>query len=74
MSRPIFNLGAFLDKERLKIDGSNYTSWFRSSRIVLSPHMMGYVFDAAVGDAPKPDTPNDEQDVYQTKVEDAAFI
>jgi hypothetical protein len=74
MSRPVFNLGAFLDKERLKTDGSNYTSWFRSSRIVLSPHRMGYVLDAAMGDAPKPDAPKDEQAVYQTKVEDTAFV
>jgi hypothetical protein len=35
---------------------------------------MGYVLDAAVGDAPKLDAPKDEQAVYQTKVEDAAFV
>jgi hypothetical protein len=69
MSRPIFNLGAFLDKEKLKTDGSNFTSWFCNLRIILSPHRMGYVLDAAVGDAPK-----DDQAIYQTKVEDASFI
>jgi hypothetical protein len=74
MSRPVFNLGAFLDKEKLKIDGSNFTSWFRNLRIVLSPHRMWYVLDIAVGDAPKPDAPKDEQAVYQTKVEDASFV
>jgi hypothetical protein len=74
MSRPVFNLGAFLDKEKLKIDGSNFTSWFHNLRIVLSPHRMWYVLDAAVGDAPKPDAPKDEQAVYQTKVEDASFV
>jgi hypothetical protein len=74
MSRPVFNLGAFLDKEKLKTDGSNFTSWFHNFRIVLSPHRMGYVLDATVGDAPKLDAPKDEQAVYQTKVEDASFI
>jgi hypothetical protein len=60
MSCPVFNLGAFLDKEKLKTDGSNFTSWFRNLRIVLSPHRTGYVFDAAVGDAPKPEASKDE--------------
>jgi hypothetical protein len=35
---------------------------------------MGYVLDALVGDAPKPDAPKGEQAVYQTKVEDASFV
>jgi hypothetical protein len=59
MSRPIFNLGAFFEKEKLKTDGSNFTSWFRTLRIVLSPHRMGYGLDAAVGDAPNADASKD---------------
>jgi hypothetical protein len=74
MSRPIFNLGVFLDKEKLKTDGSNFTIWFCNLRIVLPPHRMGYVLDAAVGYAPKPEASKDEQAVYQTKVEDASFV
>jgi hypothetical protein len=74
MSRPVFNLGAFLDRENLKTDGSNFTSWFCNLRIVLSPHRMGYVLDAAMGDAPKPNVPKDEHAVYQAKVEDALFV
>jgi hypothetical protein len=74
MSRPVFNLGAFLDKEKLKTDGSNFTSWFCNLRIVLSAHRMGYVLDAAVGVVPKPDAPKDDLAVYQTKVEDASFV
>jgi hypothetical protein len=74
MSRPVFNLGAFLDKEKLKTDGSNFTSWFRNLRIVLSPHRMRYVLDATVGAAPKPDAAKDDQAIYQTKSEDASFI
>jgi hypothetical protein len=61
-------LGAFLEKEKLKTDGSNFTSWFHTLRIVLSPHRMGYVLDAAVGAAPKPDAPKDDLAVYQTKL------
>jgi hypothetical protein len=74
MSSPIFNLGAFLEKEKLKTDGSNFTTWFRTLRISLTPHKMGYVLDATVGATPKPDAPKDDQVVYHTKVEDASFI
>jgi hypothetical protein len=59
MSRVVFNLGAFLEKEKLKTDGSNFTTWFRTLRIILAPHRMGYVLDATVGAAPKPDASKD---------------
>jgi hypothetical protein len=74
MSRPVFNLGAFFEKEKLKTSDSNFTTWFRTLRFILTPHRMGYVLDAAVGAAPKPDAPKDDEAVYQTKVEDASFV
>jgi hypothetical protein len=74
MSRPTFNLGTFLEKEKLKTDGSNFTTWFRTLRIILAPHKMGYVLDAAVGDAPEGDASNDEKAVYQTKVDNSSFV
>jgi hypothetical protein len=74
MSHPVFNLGAFLEKEKLKTDGSNFTTWFHTLRIILTPHKIGYVLDATVGAAPKTDTPKDDQAVYQTKLEDASFV
>jgi hypothetical protein len=74
MSRPTFNLGAFLEKEKLKTDGSNFTTWFRTLRIILAPHRMGYVLDVAVGDAPSGDTSKNDTAVYQTKVDNASFI
>jgi hypothetical protein len=74
MSRPVFNLGAFLDEEKLKTDGSNSTTWFRTLRIMLAPHRMGYVLDASVGAMPKSDASKDDQVVYLTKVEDASFV
>jgi hypothetical protein len=59
MSRPTFNLGAFLEKERLKTDGSNFTTWLSTLRIILAPHRIGYIHDAAVGDAPNEDASKD---------------
>jgi hypothetical protein len=49
MSHHVYNLGAFLEKEKLKTDGSNFTTWFRTLRIILAPHKMGYVLDAVIG-------------------------
>jgi hypothetical protein len=74
MSRPAFNLGAFLEKEKLKNAGSNFTTWFCTLKIILAPHMMGYVLDAAIGEAPKEDASKDNKTVYQTKMDDASFV
>jgi hypothetical protein len=43
-------------------------------RIIPAPHRIGYVLDAAVGAAPKPDASKDDQAIYQTKVDDASFV
>jgi hypothetical protein len=74
MSRPVFNLGAFLEKEKLKTDGSNFTTWFCTLSIILAPHKMGYVLDAAIGAVRNGDASNDVKNVYQTKVDDASFV
>jgi hypothetical protein len=74
MSRPTFNLGAFLEKERLKTDGSNFTTWFRTLRIILAPHRMGFVLDVVVGNTPKEGASTDEKNVYQKKVDNSAFV
>jgi hypothetical protein len=74
MSRPTFNLGAFLEKDKLKTNGSNFTTWFRTLRIILDPHRMAYVRDATIGAVPKEGASNNEKAVYQTKVDDSSFI
>jgi hypothetical protein len=35
---------------------------------------MGYVLDAAIGNAPSGDASKDDKAVYQTKVDDALFV
>jgi hypothetical protein len=67
------NLGAFLEKEKIKTNGSNFNTWFRTLRIILAPHRMGYVLDAVVAYEPKEDASKDEKVVYQTKVDDSSF-
>ena len=53
--RPSFNLGSFLDKDKLKTDGSNFTNWFRTLRILLVPLKMAYVLEAELGEEPPVD-------------------
>jgi hypothetical protein len=75
MSCPTFNLGAFLEKKKLETDGLNFTTWFHTLRILLAPHRMGYILDAAIGAAPKEGVPNDETNVGQTnKVDDSSLV
>ena len=63
MSRPTFNLGPLLEKEKLKTDGSNFMTWYRTLRILLVPHKMSYVLEAALGDEPADTATQDEKNV-----------
>src|ERR1041385_5019319 len=72
--RPSFNLGSFLDKDKLKTDGSNFTNWFRTLRILLVPLKMAYVLKAAVGDEPPADASQDEKNVYLSKTDDYNLV
>ena len=46
------NFNAFLEKAKLKDDGSNYTDWVRNLRIILIAAQKNYVLDAPLGDKP----------------------
>src|SRR3954470_18664675 len=74
--RPSFNLGSFLEKDKLKTDGSNFTftNWFRTLRILLVPLKMAYVLEAALGDEPPADASQDEKNVYLSKTDDYNLV
>ena len=44
------NFNAFLEKTKLKDDGSNYSDWVRNLRIILIAAKKDYVLDAPLGD------------------------
>ena len=47
MSRPpTFNLSTFLEKDKLKTDGTNFIAWFRNLRILFVPYKLTYVIEA----------------------------
>src|SRR3954471_8339197 len=72
--RPSFNLGSFLEKDKLKTDGTNFTNWFRTLRILLVPLKMAYVLEGVLGDAPADDASRDEKNVYLSRTDDYNLV
>ena len=58
----------FLEKSKLKYDGSNYTDWVRNLRIILIAAKKDYVLQAPLGDPPVP------QNAWQTRVDDYSLV
>ena len=46
----LLNFNAFLEKAKLKDNGSNYKDWVRNLRIILIAAQKNYVLDAPLGD------------------------
>ena len=55
MANVVLNFNAFLEKTKLKDDGSNYTDWVRNLRIILIAAKKDYVLEAPLGEAPIPE-------------------
>ncbi|KAK1646117.1 hypothetical protein QYE76_063922 [Lolium multiflorum] len=60
------NFNQFLEKEKLKSNGSNFTDWFRHVRIFLNGGNLQYVLDAPLGDPPA-ETETDESGIRSSK-------
>ena len=54
MARTVVPLkfNAFLEKAKLKDDGSNYTDWVRNLRIILIAAQKNYILEAPLGARP----------------------
>ena len=48
MAHVVLNFNAFLEKTKLKDDGSNYSDWVRNMRIILIAAKKDYVLEAQV--------------------------
>ena len=57
------NFNAFLEKAKLKDDGSNYTDWVRNLRIILIVAQKNYVLEALLGARPTTGETPDVMDV-----------
>ena len=67
------NFNAFLEKAKLKDDGSNYTDWVCNLRIILIVAQKNYVLEAPLGVPPAPAT-TDIVNIWQSKADDYSII
>ena len=68
------NFNVFLEKAKLKDDGSNYMDWLRNLRIILIAAQKNYVLDAPLGDWPATGATIDVMNVWQTRSDDYSIV
>ena len=68
------NFSAFLEKAKLKDDGSNYTEWVRNLRVILIAAQKNYVLEEPLGARPAADATNDVKNVWQSKDNDYSIV
>ena len=68
------NCNAFLEKAKLKDDGSNYTDQVRNLRIILIAAQKNYVLEAPLGDKPTAGPTPDVMNTWQRKVDDYSIV
>ena len=76
MARAIVPLdfNAFLEKAKLKDDGSNYMDWVRNLRIILIAAQKNYILEAPLGARPAADADDDFKNVWQSKADDYSIV
>src|SRR5215216_926876 len=68
------NFNAFLEKAKLKDDGSNYMDWVRNLRIILIAAYNTYVLDAPLGEGPAAGADADVLNVWQARSDDYSIV
>ena len=68
------NFNAFLEKAKLKYDGSNYTDWVHNLRIILIAAQKNYVLDAPLGDGPIAGADADIMNVWLAQYDDYLIV
>jgi hypothetical protein len=67
------NFNAFLEKAKLKYDGSNFVDWARNMRIILTAAQKAYVLNAPLGVQPPP-AYVDVMNAWQARVDDYSVV
>ena len=73
MANVVLNFNAFLEKTKLKDDGSNYTDWVRNLRIILIAAKKAYVLEGPLGEAPIPEN-QDVMNAWQSRADDYSLV
>ena len=68
------NFNAFLEKAKLKDDGSNYTDWVRNLRFILIAAQKNYVIEAPLGDKPIAGADADVMNVWLAQYDDYLIV
>ena len=74
MSNVNLNFNAFLEKNKLKDDGSNYADWVCNLKLILEASKKAYVLNAPLGDPPTPAAAQDILNVWQTRSDDYSLV
>ena len=69
-----FNFNVFLEKAKLKDDGSNYIDWVRNLRIILIAAQKNYVLDVPLGDRPIAGADADVMNVWLAQYDDYLIV
>ena len=69
-----WNFNAFLEKAKLKDDGSKYTDWVRNLRIILIVAQKNYVLEAPLGARPAAGATLDAMNFWQAKSDDYLIV
>ena len=73
MAHVVLNFNAFLEKTKIKDDGSNYTDWVRNKRIILIAAKKDYVLEAPLGEATIPEN-QDVMNAWQSRADDYSLV
>ena len=68
------NFNAFLEKAKLKDDGSSYTDWVRNLRIILIAAQKNYVLNAPLGNRPIAGADADVMNVWLAQYDDYLIV
>ena len=68
------NFNVFLEKAKLKDDGSNYTDWVRNLRIILIAAHKNYIREAPLGARPAADATDDVKNIWRNKADDYSIV
>ena len=68
------NFNVFLEKAKLKDDGSNYTVWVHNWRVILIVAQKNYVLEATLGARPAAGATPDVMNVSQAESDDYSIV
>ena len=68
------DFNAFLEKAKLKYDGSNYMDWVHNLRIILIAAQKNYALEAPLGARPAARATPNVMNVWQSKAGDYSIV